>query len=92
MKLYIKNNGKILGPLDWDRILTLYKEGRFSNDVTVSEDKNNWLTIEQVKQLSEQDTGASGSNIIVSTVHSPSLPQSSIRLQLSQEENLSGYF
>ncbi len=87
MKLYIKNNGKILGPLDWDRILTLQKNGRFSSDVTVSEDKNNWLTIEQVKQLSEQDTGTSGSNIIVSTVHSPSLPQSSLRLQLRQEEN-----
>ncbi|MCR4575219.1 MAG: hypothetical protein K5787_15780 [Lentisphaeria bacterium] len=85
MKLYIKNNGKILGPLDWDRILALHDKGRFSSDATVSEDKANWLTIEQVMQLTGQNSGTSGNNSSLSTIHNQ-LPQASLRLQ--QEENL----
>ena len=85
MKLYIKNNGKILGPLDWDRILTLQKNGRFSSDVTVSEDKNNWLTIEQITQLTGEDSDLSSNNSSLSSVGNPSLQQS--RLQLRQEGN-----
>lgn len=81
MKLYIKNNGKILGPLDWDRILALHDKGRFSSDVTVSEDKNNWLTVEQVMQVTGQDSGTSAQSSSLSTAGNPSLPQSRLRLQ-----------
>ena len=89
MKLYIKNNGKILGPLDWDRILTLHKNGRLSSDVTVSEDKNNWLTIEQVIQLTEQDSGTSAQSSSLSTVGNSSLPQSTLRLRQEGDQQTS---
>ena len=83
MKLYIKNKGKILGPLDWDRVLAFHDKGRFSSDTTVSKDKANWLPIEQVKQLSGQDSWTFGNNTSLSTEHNP-LPQAN--LQLRQEE------
>ena len=54
MKLYVKTNGKILGPLDFDKILLAVEKGRFSEDTTVSDDRVNWLSMEDARSLLEE--------------------------------------
>lgn len=57
MKLFVKTHGKVIGPLEWERILLAEEKGRFSPDVLVSEDKVNWVTIGVVKQNLSTPTG-----------------------------------
>ena len=88
MKLYVKTQGKTVGPLDWDRILALHGNGRLAVDATVSEDKITWLTIEQVKQLVNKNSNESNKSNSLSVVEKPSLPQTG----LQQSEGLqAGY-
>ena len=51
MKLYVKNQGRIVGPLEWERIRAMYEKGRLSSDVTLSEDKVNWMSFDDVQDL-----------------------------------------
>ena len=57
MKLFVKTQGKVIGPLEWERILLAEDKGRFSPDVLVSEDKINWMTIGEVRQSISRSTG-----------------------------------
>ena len=95
MKLYVKTQGRIVGPLDWDRILALHENGRLSVDATVSEDKVTWLTIEQVKQLVNKGSDKSDKSSSLSIAGEPSLPPSGLRVRqelVRQEEDIqSGY-
>ncbi len=95
MKLYVKTQGKTVGPLDWDRILVLHENGRLSVDATVSEDKVTWLTIEQVKQLVNKGSDKSDKSSSLSIAGEPSLPPSGLRVRqelVRQEEDIqSGY-
>ena len=100
MKLYVKTQGRIVGPLDWERILVLHENGRLSVDITVSEDKVTWLTIEQVKQLVNKNSNESSKSNSLSVVENSSLPQSSFPqpedrqtgyMQPSQPLNNGGY-
>ena len=86
MKLYVKTQGKTVGPLDWDRILTLHANGRLSIDATVSEDKTTWLTIEQVKQLTGQCSEQSDKSNSLSTAVDPSLTTSGLRLRKEEDQ------
>ena len=86
MKLYVKTQGKTVGPLDWDRILTLHANGRLSIDATVSEDKTTWLTIEQVKQLTGQGSEKSDKSNSLSTAGDPSLTTSGLRLRKEEDQ------
>lgn len=79
MKLYVKTQGKTVGPLDWDRILALHGNGRLAVDATVSEDKITWLTIEQVKQLVNKNSNESSKSNSLSVVEKPSLPQTGLQ-------------
>ncbi len=54
MKLYVKNQGKILGPLEWDKILFAVENGRLGKDVTVSDDRVNWLSMDDTRKLLEK--------------------------------------
>ena len=90
MKLYVKTQGKTVGPLDWDRIQVLHGNGRLSVDATVSEDKITWLTIEQVKQLVNKGSGKSGKSSSLPPAGEPSLPPSGLRLR-QEEDTQSGY-
>ena len=54
MKLFVNYQGKILGPLDWEKILFAAKKGRFAEDVTVSDDRVNWISIDDARKLFEK--------------------------------------
>ena len=54
MKLYVKTQGRVIGPLDWERIRLLCEKGRLSKDVDVSEDNVNWFSISEAETLIEE--------------------------------------
>ena len=54
MKMYVKNNGKILGPLEWSKITLAYEKGRLGTDALVSDDRNQWISIEEAQTLIEK--------------------------------------
>ena len=58
MKLFIKIQGKILGPLEWEKILKTADKGRLAADVMVSDDQVNWLSIEETRKLLKQKSQA----------------------------------
>ena len=51
MKLYVRNQNKIIGPLDWSRIEMLLNTGKLPQDAQFSEDKLTWLSASDIKQL-----------------------------------------
>ena len=55
LKLFVNNRGHILGPIDVDRILALAQNGRLPPDVTVSDDRVNWIPIDEVRKLLMQN-------------------------------------
>ena len=65
MKLYVNNQGKILGPLDWEKILFAAKKGRFAEDVTVSDDRVNWLSFDDARKLIEESKSLEQKNPVL---------------------------
>lgn len=54
MKLFVNTQGRVMGPVDVERILTMAEKGRLSPDATVSEDRMNWIPISELKSLIQQ--------------------------------------
>ena len=65
MKLYVNNQGKILGPLDWEKILFAAKKGRFAEDVTVSDNRVNWLPFDDARKLIEESKSLEQKNPVL---------------------------
>ena len=57
MKLFVKTQGKVIGPLEWERILLAEDKGRFSPDTLVTEDKVNWMTIDAFRNNLSRPAG-----------------------------------
>ncbi len=51
MKLFVKTQGRILGPIDAENILALVAKRRIAADATISEDKRYWIPIAELPAL-----------------------------------------
>ncbi|MBR2770421.1 MAG: hypothetical protein IKP00_04155 [Victivallales bacterium] len=54
MKLFIKTQGRILGPMKWERILKTADRGCLAPDATVSDNQVNWLNVDEARKLLEK--------------------------------------
>ena len=45
---YVKDNGKLFGPIERGKLISFYREGFFSSYAVVSTDQAAWDTIEDV--------------------------------------------
>ena len=50
IKVYLKMNERIMGPLEHDHVASLFQKGRIAEDALVSEDKKNWIPVAAVTQ------------------------------------------
>ena len=55
MRMYVKINGKVVGPLEWEKILRSAELGRLGEKTTVSDDKILWLSIPEAKKLMKKN-------------------------------------
>ena len=54
MRLYIKTNGMILGPLEFNRIMQAVAKGRVSYDATVSDDSRPGTPLKKRSVISQR--------------------------------------
>ena len=63
MKLYVKVQGRVMGPVEASRVLAMIERGRLSADATVSDDKVNWIPIDEFLSLVEQNDNDASSGL-----------------------------
>jgi uncharacterized RDD family membrane protein YckC len=51
MKVYVRSNGKIFGPVDFSKVALACQDGLFSQDAEISEDRIEWLSIAEAQEL-----------------------------------------
>ncbi len=66
-KLYVKVQGRVMGPVDAGRVLAMMERGRLSADATVSDDKVNWISVDEFLSL----VGQKDSEVTASLAEEP---------------------